>query len=370
MPVREYGEAELRLMRRVLASGRLSVLAGGRMQDRFERACARAHGVRHGVAMNSAMSVLHASVITAGVGAGDEVVCDPVCVFGAMAVMYQRGQPIFADCKPVTFNMDPDQIEDKITPRTKAIIVTHIGGLPAEMDRIVPIARKHELLVIEDCAHALLATYRGKHAGAWGDIGSFSFQASKQLSLGDGGMAITDDEKIASALALHAGAPTFHSIGYGLHYNFRMNEQTAAIGLAQLPKVRRACRELIRIARLWDAAIEGCPWLVAQRGPEGAQSTYHLWVATFEGERQGISRKRFREALRKHNAPFSVGYTNRAAYQHPVFDKVFPKGTYPKGLCPNAERMVPRMVLGYTMVPMKEAERAADALRNAIRELS
>ena len=369
MPVRQYGEEELRYLRQVLKSARLSVLAGGKMQGRFERAFAKAHGVRHGVAMNSAMSVLHASVATAGVGPGGEVLCDPVCVFGAVAVMYQRGKPVFVDCKAGTFNMDPDQIEDRITERTKAIIVTHVGGLPAEMDRIVPIARKHRLLVIEDCAHALFATYRGKRAGAWGDIGSFSFQASKQLSLGDGGMAITDDAKLAAALALHAGAPTFHSIAHGLHYNFRMNEPTAAIGLAQLPKARKACRELIQIGRMWDAAIEGCPWLVPQLGPRGAQSTYHLWVATFEGERCGVSRKRFREALRTHHAPFSVGYTNRAAYQHPVFDKVFPKGTYPKGLCPNAERVVPRMVLGYTMVPLEKAQRAAEALQCVIQEL-
>ena len=370
MPVRSYGKDEMRYLKEVLASGRLSVLGGGKMQGRFERAFAKAHGAKHGVAMNSAMSVLHASVMVAGVGPGDEVLCDPVCVFGAMAVLYQRGKPVFVDCRPVTFNMDPGQIEDKITPRTKAVIVTHVGGLPAEMDRIVPIARKHRLLVIEDCAHAFLATYRGKHAGAWGDIGSFSFQMSKQLALGDGGMAITNREKIAAALALHAGAPTFHSVGHGVHYNFRMNEQTAAIGLAQLPKTRRACRELIEIARLWDAAIEGCPWLIAQRGPAGAQSTYHLWVATFEGAPRSISRKRFREALRRRQAPFSVGYTNRAAYQHPVFRKVFPKGTYPKGLCPNAEHMVPRMVIGYTMVPMERAKRAAEALWKAIEDLT
>ncbi|MBM4035512.1 MAG: hypothetical protein FJ291_27535 [Planctomycetes bacterium] len=370
MPVRDYGEEELRYLRRVFRSGRLSVLAGGKVQGRFERAFARAHGVRFGVAMNSAMSVLHASVAVAGVGPGDEVLCDPVCVFGAMAAMYQRGKPVFVDCQPATFNMDPAQIEDKITGRTKALIVTHVGGLPAEMERIVPIARKHGLLVIEDCAHALFAAYRGKRAGAWGDIGSFSFQASKQLSLGDGGMAVTDSERLAAALGLHAGAPTFHSIAYGLHHNFRMNEPTAAIGLAQLPKARRACRELIEIGRLWDAAIAGCPWLVPQRAPQGAQSTYHLWVATFEGERFGISRRRFREALREHSAPFSVGYTNRAAYQHPVFGQVFPKGAYPKGLCPNAEHMVPRMVLGYTMAPWQKALRAAEALRGAIDELS
>ena len=370
MPVRDYGAAELAYVKEVLDSGKLSVLSGGQMQGRFEKAFAEAHGAKYGVAMNSAMSILHASVIAAGVEPGDEVICDPVCVFGALAVLYQRGTPVFVDCKPVTFNMDPDQIEGKITPRTKAVIVTHMGGLPAEMDRIVRVAHRHGLLVIEDCAHAFLATYKGRHAGAWGDIGSFSFQASKQLGLGDGGMAITRNRKIARALALHAGAPTFLSVAHGVHYNFRMNEQTAAIGLAQLPKIAEACDELIRIGCMWDEAVESCPWLLAQRGPAGAQSTYHLWLATFEGAKYRISRERFRAALRKHGAPFSVGYTNRAAYQHPVFRKCFPAGSYPKGLCPNAEHMVPRIVIGYPMISMETAERAAEALGRAVNELS
>jgi len=370
MPVRRFGAEELRLLKEVLASGRLSVLGGGQMQGRFERAFAAAHGARHAVAMNSAMSVLHASMMVAGVGPGDEVLCDPVCVFGAQAVLYERGTPVFVDCQPVTFNMDPAQLEDKITERTKALIVTHVGGLPAEMDRIVPIARKHKLLVVEDAAHAFVATYKGRHAGTWGDIGSFSFQMSKQLGLGDGGMALTNRQRLAAALALHAGAPTFKSVAHGVHHNYRMNEQTAAIGLAQLPKIRKAVAELIRIGELWDAAIADCPWLIAQRGPEGAQSTYHLWLATFEGARRGISRKRFVECLRQHGAPFNVGYTRRAAYQHPVFRKRFPKGAYPRGLCPNAEHMVPRMVMGYTMVPLESARRAADALRAVIDELS
>ena len=369
MPVRQYGAEELAYVQEVLESGKLSVLSGGQVQRRFEAAFAEAHGAKYGIAMNSAMSVLHASVITAGVGPGDQVICDPVCVFGALAVLYQRGKPVFADCKPVTFNMDPELLEEKVTAKTKAVIVTHIGGLPAEMDKIVRVAHRRGLLVIEDCAHAFLATYKGKRAGAWGDIGSFSFQASKQLGLGDGGMAITSNRKIAKAMGLHAGAPTFMAVAHGVHYNYRMNEQTAAIGLAQLPKITAACEELIRIGRMWDDAIEQCPWLIAQRGPAWAQSTYHLWVATFEGARYRISRERFRAALRKHGAPFSVGYTNCAAYQHPVFRKCFPPDAYPKGLCPNAEHMVPRMVIGYPMVAMDQAERAAEALQRVIEEL-
>jgi dTDP-4-amino-4,6-dideoxygalactose transaminase len=125
-----------------------------------------------------------------------------------------------------------------------------------------------------------------------------------------------------------------------------------------------------RIGRLWDAALDGCPWLIPQRAPAGAQSTYHLWVATFEGEKHGVSKEQFVNTLKKHGAPFEVGYTNRPAYRHPVFAEVFPAGTYPDGLCPNAEHMIPRMILGYTMIPWDRACRAADALREVIRELS
>jgi len=370
MPTRDFGAEEMKNLKQVLDSGRLSVLEGGKMLGKFEKAFARAQKGKYAIAMNSGMSVLYSSVIAAGVGPGDEVICDPVCVFGSLAVMYQLGKPVFVDIEPVTFNMDPDKIKAKITKRTKAIIVTHLGGMCARMDRIMPIARKHGLMVIEDCAHAFLSTYKGKSAGNWGDVGSFSLQASKQLSTGDGGMAITNSKKIADELLLHAGAPTFLSKAYGVHYNFRMNEQTAAIGLAQIPKTRKLCRELVKIGREWDNAVKDCPWITAQKAPEGAKSTYHLWIATFEGEKYGISRKRFEGALKKLGPMISLGYTNCPVYRQPVYDKVFPKGTYRKGLCPNAEYMIPRMILGYTMIPLKDAKRYTDGLRRIVKSLS
>lgn len=371
MPVRDFGEEELVLLREVIESGRLSVLDGGTMQKRFEAAFATEHGAQHAIAMNSAMSVLHACMMVAGVKAGDEVLCDPICVFGSLAVLYRQGIPVFVDCQPHTFNMDPDQIESRITSRTKAIVVTHIGGQPAEMDRIMPIARKHGLFVIEDCAHAVLAKYKGKSVGTWGDVGSFSFQASKQLSTGDGGMAITHSKEVADALALHAGAPTLHAVAHGVHYNYRMNEMTAAVGLAQLIKLKESVKELIQIGTMWDEAIADCPWLLRQSPPEDAQSTYHLWVATFDGERHGISRERFKEAMEKHGiaGTFFVGYTGMPAYKHPVF-KMFPEGKYPDGLCPNAEWMIPRVIFGVPMIPIERAQQCVEGWRNLILELS
>jgi len=228
MPSRVLDDKELDLLKEVLASGDLSSLGGG-MTPRFEAEFARAMNAKFAVAMNCAMSVLHAGGNSLRCSAGDEVICDPVFVFGAVATMYNNAVPVFVDIDPVTMNMNPDLIEEKITDRTKAIIVTHAWGLPAKMDRIVEIAHKHNLLVIEDCAHALFATYKGKYVGTWGDIGSFSFQMSKQMGLGDGGMAVTNSEDIAKALDLNAGAPTFASVAYGLHWNYRITEQTSAI---------------------------------------------------------------------------------------------------------------------------------------------
>jgi len=351
----------------------------------FEEAFAKAVGARYGVAMNSAMSVLHSAVIAAGAGAGDEVICDPVCVFGAVAAMYNNAVPVFVDVNPITWNMDPDLIEAKVTERTKAIIVTHVCGLPAEMDRIVVAAKKHGLTVIEDCAHSLFAAYKGKCTGSWGDIGSFSFQMSKQMALGDGGMAVTNDEAFAKALDLHAGAPTFYSIAFGLHFNYRMNEQTAAIGLVQLERARQYVDELIEIAGLYDAAVQGCDWIVLQRGPAEAKHTFHLWGATFRGDRKGISLEDFKRVAQEEGASLSVGYTNMPAYKHPLIAQRLGYGRgcpldcplytgsnnkYEDGLCPNAEDILPRMVLVYTFGPKEEHERSAEKLRRVVERLS
>jgi dTDP-4-amino-4,6-dideoxygalactose transaminase len=384
MPVRIFDHQELQAVKRVLNSGNLSAM-GGEATPAFEAAFAQAVGARYGVAMNSAMSALHSAVIAAGAGAGDEVICDPVCVFGAVAAMYNNAVPVFADVNRTTWNMNPDSIESKITERTKAIIVTHVCGLPAEMDRIVALAKRHRLLVIEDCAHSLFATYQDKFTGSWGDIGSFSFQMSKQLALGDGGMAVTSDEKLAQALDLNAGAPTFYSVAFGLHFNYRMNEPTAALGLAQLRRARGYVEGLIEVAGLYDAAVDGCQWIELQRGPAPARHTFHLWGATFRGDERGVSVDDFKRALREEGAPVSIGYTNMAAYEHPLIAQrlgygrgcpldcpfyVGDNNRYPEGLCPNAEWVVPRMMLAHTFGPNDEHERGAAGLRRAIERLS
>jgi perosamine synthetase len=384
MPVRIFDEKELQAVKKVLDSGNLSSMRGEATAE-FEAAFAQAVGARYGVAMNCAMSVLHSAVMAAGAGAGDEVICDPVCVFGAVAAMYNNAVPVFVDVNPMTWNMDPDLIEPKITERTKAIIVTHVCGLPAEMDRIMSVAKKHNLIVIEDCAHSLFATYKGKCTGSWGHIGSFSFQMSKQMALGDGGMGVTSDEQLAKSLDLNSGAPTFYAVAYGLHFNYRMNEQTAAIGLVQLERARQYVDGLIENAALYDAAVQGCDWIALQRGPDEAVHTFHLWGATFRGDQRGISIEDFKRVLKEEGAPVSVGYTNMPAYKHPLIaqrlgygrgcplDCPFYAGVnnrYPDGLCPVAEDILPRMILGYPFGLKEDHERGAEKLRRVIERLS
>lgn len=380
MPVRTFGERELSLLKQVLDSGNLSSLGAGPMTRRFENEFALALGSKYGVAMNCAMSVLHASLLAADAGAGDEVICDPFCVFGAQACLYANAIPVFVDIKPKTWNMDPSRIEEKITERTKALIVTHVWGLAAEIEAIVGIAHKYDLLVIEDCAHSIYATYKSKYTGTWGDIGSFSFQMSKQLGLGDAGMAVTDSEELAEQLNLHAGAPTFMAIAHGVHYNYRINELTSAVGIGQLERSHDYIDELIEIAGYYDEVAENCGWLELQRGPEESTHTFHLWGSTFWGDRCGISLEDLNKVLSESQCGVSTGYTGIPAYKHPVITKreahAFNcptyRGTgdkYVDGLCPVAEDILPRTVNAYTFGPKDAHRMNAEKFGEAIRKL-
>jgi len=381
MAARVYGKRELEFLRQVLASGKLSSLMGGEFTPKFEKEFAKLIGTKYAVAMNCCMSALHSAVICAGAGAGSEVICDPLFIFGAEAVLYNNAIPVFIDINPITLNMDPDKIEEAITERTKAIIVTHAWGLPAEVDRIVEIGHRYNLVVIEDAAEAILATYKGRCVGSWGDIGCFSFQASKQMSLGDGGMAVTDSEEFAKGLAQNAGAPTSGSVAYGLHYGYRMNELTAAVGLAQLESLPGFIDNLKTNAKYYDQAVAGCKWLQLQRGPEGAVHTFYHWAATFTGEDYGISLDDYENAIEKANLrSVSVGYTQMAAYHHPLIKNHLAHAfhcqsnknsriDYPKGLCPVAEKVIPRIVLAYVIEPEEVAKREAEKLHQVIRQL-
>ncbi|OGD19881.1 MAG: hypothetical protein A2W03_08335 [Candidatus Aminicenantes bacterium RBG_16_63_16] len=376
---RDYSGNDLPYLKQVLDSGHLSSIMGGTFVPRFERAFARAIGTRHAVAMANCMCALHSAVLCAGAGPGTEVICDSEFIFGALAVLYNSAIPVFADIDPVTHNMNPDTVEPLVTDRTRALIVTHAWGLPAEMDRIVAIARRHKLLVIEDCAESLLASYQGRLSGAWGDIGCFSFQASKQLSTGDGGMATTSSDELAAKLGEQAGAPTFLSVAYNLDYNYRMNDLTAAVGLAQLEAMPEFIAGLKRKAALFDQAVEGCPWIKLQRGPAGAEHSFYHWAATLdESAGGGPGLDEFKAAVKA--AAFSsvsIGYTGMPAYKHPVIrerraqafrasENRGHSARYEDRTCPAAESAVPRIILAYLVGSEETAKRDAERLHTLV----
>ena len=183
-----FGKEELRYVKEVLESG-LGASTEGTMNQRLERAFADRFGVRYGITHNSGTSTLHACLAAAGVGPGDEVISPALTVISnAFVTLHQNAVPVFADIDPETFNMDPEDVRRKITPRTKAIMPVHLYGLPCDMAPIIALAEEHDLVVIEDAAQCFLGKYHGRLAGTIGHLASFSFENTKHMSTGDGGI--------------------------------------------------------------------------------------------------------------------------------------------------------------------------------------
>jgi perosamine synthetase len=232
-------DAELSAVIEVLRSESLSI---GPRIEQFERAFASYVGVRHGVGVNSGTSGLHLAAIAAGVEQGDEVITPSFSfIASANCVVYERGRPVFVDVDPVTGNIDAGLIEQAITERTRAIIVVHAFGQPAEMDRIQEIAKRHGLALIEDACEAIGAEYKGQRAGTFGDMAVFAFYPNKQMTTGEGGMIVTDSDASRALFQSlrNQGRDVFDAwLNHTrLGYNYRLDEMSAAMGLAQLSRI-------------------------------------------------------------------------------------------------------------------------------------
>lgn len=241
----------------------------GKYVDRFETAFAEFCGVRHGVSCTNGTVALHLALLALGIGPGDEVIVPTLTfVATANAVRYCGATPVFVDCEPDTWNIDPALIEARITPRTKAIIVVHLYGHPVDMDAVNSIARRHDLFVIEDAAEAHGAIYKGRMVGSMGDIATFSFFGNKVISTGEGGMIVTNDEHLAKPMRQlkDQGMDPNRRYWYPVvGYNYRMTNVAAAIGLAQVEKIEWHIRRRIEVARWYQEnlrAVPGVSWQV------------------------------------------------------------------------------------------------------------
>ena len=257
MSAPDISEEDVQAVAEVVRSGRLAL---GPKTEEFERLVAEYVGVKHAVAVSSGTAALHLIVKALGIGPGDEVLV-PSFTFVASVnvILYEGAKPVFVDIEPDTYNLDPGDLERKITPRTKAIMVVDVFGHPAEWDEILRIAEKYGLKVIDDSCEALGAEYKGRKLGQFGDAAAFAFYPNKQMTTGEGGMIVTDDDQIAKLCRSlrnqgrrEMGAWLEHE---WLGYNYRMTEMSAALGVSQLKRIETLLAKRERVARMYTERL-------------------------------------------------------------------------------------------------------------------
>ena len=329
--VPDIGDDEIQSVVETLRSGWLTT---GPKVRQFEADFANFVGCQHAVAVNSGTAALHLALDAVGIKDGDEVIV-PTMTFTATAevVLYFKAMPVLVDCETDTLNIDPDQIESKITSKTRAIIPVHIAGQPCDMDRILQIARRYNLKVIEDAAHALPALSRGKMVGTIGDITCFSFYATKTITTGEGGMATTGSPEWAERMRIMS----LHGISkdawkrysnegswyYEVHspgYKYNLTDIAAAIGIEQLKKCERFWHARRRIAARYDEAFADLPELQRPTPASDVQHAWHLYVIQLKLERLRIDRNQFIEALKAKGIGTSVHFI--PLHLHPLYRTV------------------------------------------------
>lgn len=286
-------------------------------------------------AVNSCTAALHVSMVAAGLEPGGEVITTPLTFCATVnAILHAGLSPVLADVDPVTQNIDPAAIEAAITPRTRAILPVHFAGRPCDMERIMAIADRHGLVVIEDCAHAIESEYRGQAVGTFGDFGCFSFYVTKNVVTGEGGMILgRDEEHIARAriLALHGmskdawhrfgdqGYRHYQVVECGFKYN--MMDLQAAIGIHQLARVEANWERRREIWQFYDEAFAGQPIGLPAPPQENTRHGYHLYTVMVDEARCGISRDGFLEAMNA--ARIGTGVHYLSIPEHPYYQQRF-----------------------------------------------
>jgi perosamine synthetase len=313
-----------------MRSGRFSRLSGSRVVE-FEKAFAAKLGVKHAVAVSSGTAALHVALSALGVGPGDDVIHTPHCFIGtATPTVHAGAVPVFADIDPRTFNIDPASIETRITPHTKAIVPVHLNGCPADMDPILEIARKHDLLVVEDAAQALGARYKGCITGTMGDVGCFSFWEDKLVTTaGEGGIIVTNSDEIARRAQMiqhHGEAPDegtyyegerlyFHEF---LGYNLRMSEVHGAVGLVQLGRLDGYIAARRRNAHQLTELLAQTEGILTPYEPPDCSHVFYKYIIRLDSKVLDVTAKDFVAALQAEGIPCSRRYPT-PIHQQPIF---------------------------------------------------
>lgn len=343
--------------------------SGYKMTKRLEEAFAEKFGSKYAVAFCNGTATLHIALEAAGVGLGDEVIVPPLTMSSTtFGVLHANATPVFADVDPDTFQISAESIEKCITPRTKAIIAVSLFGLAPDFDAINAIAKKHGLAVIEDDAQCFLGKYKGKTVGTLGDIASFSFQASKHMTSGEGGMLITQSEELAEKIRKYsclgyAGVSTnkgkisktdIQDPDYCRHvslgWNYRMSEVCSAVALGQLEHLDELVKMRQESAKIFNDAIQGNGLIIPQKTGEEYESSY--WAYTAKIADDSISWRAFRDKYLELGGD-GIYAAWKLTYQEPFFrEKEFLRRnsllnegvSYEDGICPVAEALQPRLL--------------------------
>ena len=311
----------------VLRSGRWGRLHPDSQAEQFENAFAAYQDARHGIAVANGTVSLQLILRTLNIGIGDEVIVPGLTFIATASAVAEVGAvPIFADIEAETLTIDPDSVAAAITPRTRAIIGVHYGGFPIDFDRLLPLASEHGLFLIEDAAHAQGSAWRGTRVGAIGTFGSFSFQESKALAAGEGGIVLTNDDALAErARLLHSIGRRSDQPGY-LHYalasNYRLSELQAALLLSQFAQLPAQAEARDATGRLLDTGLAETGILIPQRRDERVtQRGYYFAVYRYQQEALGgIPREAFLTALKAEGVPVSHGY-GVPVYRYAAFSR-------------------------------------------------
>jgi perosamine synthetase len=337
-------------------------------------------------------ATMHTALHALGVGEGDEVIVPPLTMASTSLCVLQNGSiPVFADVDINTYNIDPKSIRDKITPKTKAIITVALFGLSPEYDEILEICKEHNIFLIEDNAECFLGYYKGKLVGTFGDFSSYSFQASKHISCGEGGMLTTNNPELANI------ARRFTSLGYAgvsgkqakitrkdiqdpvynrhisIGYNYRMSEVQSAVMLGQLERIKELVDIRIKVGEIFDEVVAGSPIVTKQHTPDYCINSYWGYSMILNTDKPEIDWYRFRDLFQKNGGD---GYYAawKLTYQEELFEKEIQhmKGItqkYTEGLCPNAEFLQKRMICMKTNYwDLDEAYTQAEILRKTLKE--
>lgn len=356
-----FGAEELAQLKEALEQNTLFYWHGSKVKQ-MNKKFAEMYGMKYCVASSSGTAAIHVALGALGITAGDEVITSPITDIGSViGILLQNAIPVFADVDPNTYNITAQSIEEKITDKTKAVIVVHLAGNPADMDPINEVAKKHNIKVIEDCAQSYMCYYKGRLAGTLGDIGCFSLNDFKHISAGDGGMCIMNDETLYYTALKFADKNYKRTEGANLRNvdflapNYRMNELTAAVALAQLDKVEWICDRRNVYGEGLTKGIKGLKGITPHKVLEDCKSSYWFYLMRFNEKEAGVSRDEFVDALRAEGIRANPGYIPICVYEYPMFiNKNIYQGTkipfslpeygreieYKKGLCPKAEEVL------------------------------